>query len=139
MSPDPDKIAAVEEWKVPNSVKELRSFLGFASYNGHFAKRFAKIAGPLHKLVNSCLHELKTNKRLAVPFVSRWNTVCQSTFDELQEKLTTTPVLGFPDLSKPLQLETHASQEGLGEHDGTYRVIAYANRRLRPTERNMDN
>ena len=32
ISTDPDKLAAVKEWKVPGSVKELRSFLGFASY-----------------------------------------------------------------------------------------------------------
>ena len=41
-------------------------------------------------------------------------------------------------------METDASQEGLiavlsQEHDGKYRVIAYDSRRLRPTERNMDN
>ena len=144
VSPDPDKIAAVEEWKVPSSVKELRSFLGFAGYYRRFVKGFAKIAGPLHELVNSCLHELKTNKRLAIPFANRWDTVCQAAFDELREKLTSTPVLGFPDFSKPFRLETDASQEGLGavlsqEQDGRYRVIAYASRRLRPTEYNMDN
>ena len=144
VSPDPDKIVAVEEWKVPNSVKELRSFLGFTGYYRRFVKGFAKIAGPLHELVNSCLHEMKTNKRLTVPFANRWNTVCQTAFDELRQKLTTAPVLGFPDFSKPFRLETDASQEGLGavlsqEHDGKHRVIAYASRRLRPTERNMDN
>ena len=41
-------------------------------------------------------------------------------------------------------METDASQEGLiavlsQEHDGKSRVIAYDSRRLRPTERNMDN
>lgn len=38
VSPDPDKIAAVQEWKVPSSVKELRSFLGFAGYYRRLAR-----------------------------------------------------------------------------------------------------
>ena len=85
---------------------------------------------------------MKSGKRLTIPFINRWNKACQTAFEELREKLTTAPVLTFPDFSKPFRLETDASQEGLGavlsqEHDGKYHVIA--NARLRPTERNMDN
>lgn len=68
VSPDPDKAAAVAEWKVPSSVKELSSFLGVAGYYRH---GFAQIEGPLHKLVNSCLHKLKTKKLLIIPFENR--------------------------------------------------------------------
>ena len=53
---DPEKVSAVKEWGRPQSVKELRSFLGFCSYYRCFVKDFAKIAGPLHKLQNRCLH-----------------------------------------------------------------------------------
>jgi hypothetical protein len=58
--------------------------------------------------------------------------------------LTISPVLGYADFSQPLILETDASQQGLGavlsqERQGKRRVIAYASRRLRPPERNMDN
>lgn len=68
VSPDPDKAAAVAEWKVPSSVKELSSFLGVAGYYRH---GFAQIEGPLHELVNSCLHKLKTKKLLIIPFENR--------------------------------------------------------------------
>lgn len=71
VSPGHDKITAVAEWKLPSSIKELRSFLGFAGYNRRFVRKFAQIAGPLAELVNSCLHELKTNERLTVPFGNR--------------------------------------------------------------------
>ena len=76
VSPDPDKVAAVAEWKVTASVKELRLFLGFAGYYRRFVNGFAQIAGPLHELVNSCLHELKSGKRLTTPFANRWNEAC---------------------------------------------------------------
>ena len=68
ISPEPQKVAAVKEWPVPTTVKELRTFLGFASYYHRFIDSFAKVAGPLHQLVNEFLHEqrgtLNANKPL---------------------------------------------------------------------------
>ena len=60
------------------------------------------------------------------------------------EKLTTAPVLGYVDYTKPFIVETDTSHDGLGavlsqEQDGRRRVIAYASRRLRPPEKNMQN
>jgi hypothetical protein len=54
-------------------------------------------------------------------------------------------VLVFADFSKPFIIETDASQEGLGailskvQPDGTTRVVAFASRGLRPTERSETN
>ena len=144
IAPDAQKIAVVQEWPVPQTVKELRTFLGFASYYRRFIESFAKIAGPLHQLVNNSLHELKVNKRLLCPFKEKWNQECQEAFDILREKPTTAPVLGYADYTKPFIVETDASHDGLGavlsqEQDGRRRVIAYASRRLRPPEKNMQN
>ena len=141
---DPEKTAAVREWKTPTTVKELRSFLGFVGYYRRFCKNFAAIAGPLHELVNTCLKELKEHRKLKIPFTQRWNSNCQKAFDTLKEKLTSPPVLGYVDFSKPFVVETDASNEGLGavlsqDQDGQRRVIAYASRRLASTERNPTN
>ena len=89
---------------MPASVKELRSFLGFAGYYRRFISGFAQIAGPPHELVNSCLHELKVGKRLTIPFTNRWNKACQTVFEVLREKLTTAPVIAFPDF-RPMQVK----------------------------------
>ena len=109
---DPDKTQAVSEWKPPTTVKELRSFLGFCSYYRRFVKDFARIAGPLHQLVNNCLHELKVEKKLNVSFMKRWNSECQTAFDALKTHLTHAPLLGFADYSKPFIVETDASHVG---------------------------
>jgi len=48
---DDTKIAAIKEWPVPVSVKNLRAFLGLASYYRKFIKNFAMLAAPLTDLL----------------------------------------------------------------------------------------
>lgn len=48
---DPEKIRVLKEWPVPTSVKELRSFLGFAGYYRRFVKGFSQITKPLNDLL----------------------------------------------------------------------------------------
>lgn len=43
---DPAKISVIKTWPIPTTVKELRSFLGFAGYNRRFIEGFASIAKP---------------------------------------------------------------------------------------------
>ncbi|KAL0147914.1 hypothetical protein M9458_056791, partial [Cirrhinus mrigala] len=74
-------------------------------------------------------------------FGALWSSECQSAFELPKEKLTSVPVLGYADFNLPFILETDASHEGLGaklyqQQGGCKRVIAFASRRLRKTERN---
>lgn len=84
VSTDPEKIRAVAEWSRHNSVKELRSFLGFASYYRQFVEGFAGLVAPLHKLVGV----------LQGSFAQYWNETCERSFNDLKERLIQAPVLG---------------------------------------------
>ena len=72
-----------------------------------------------------------------------WTKECQEGFDALKHTLTTAPVLAYLDYTKPFILETDASLKGLGTvlsqkgNDGEVRVIAYASRSFRPSEKSM--
>jgi len=51
ISMDSDKIKAIQEWKVPTSVSELRFFLGLANYYRRFVEGFSRRAAPLTELL----------------------------------------------------------------------------------------
>ena len=142
---DPDKIAALSEWPVPHNVKTLRSFLGFTGYYRRFIKDYAKLVKPLNDLLvghptnKHAISEQKKKKKKCTPW--QWGDSQQYAFDTLKEKLSSPPVLAYADFSKPFIVHTDASSEGLGavlyqEQEGKERVIAYASRGLRQSERN---
>ncbi|KAL6483715.1 hypothetical protein MHYP_G00085870 [Metynnis hypsauchen] len=140
---DPDKISAVSNWAQPQTVSDLRSFLGFASYYRRFVQGFSKLAAPLHRAVA----ELSTKgvKRNRVGTLEgAWTEQCKQSFNELKACLVTAPVLAYANFSQPFILEIDASYQGLGavlsqEYNGKVRPIAYASRALTPPERNMSN
>lgn len=41
IKPDPEKLEAINNYKQPNTIKELRSFLGLVNQTRHFIKNFA--------------------------------------------------------------------------------------------------
>ncbi|KAG5286804.1 hypothetical protein AALO_G00018970 [Alosa alosa] len=143
VSTDPSKIEVVANWPPPNTITELRSFLGFTSYYRRVVEGFAKLAAPLHRLVAE-LGGTKVKRRAGRSVIGTWTEECDRSFEALKTRLTTAPVLAYADFSLPFILEVDASHGGLGavlsqEHGGKVRPIAYASRGLRPTERNMLN
>lgn len=127
--PDPDKINAVLNFPRPQRQKELRSFLGLASYFRRFIRNFATIASPLHKLLTT-----------DAPFV--WSSDCETAFEELKQALTSGPVLCHFDGTAPTILHTDASGHGIGgvllqrKANSLEQVVAYASRALTPAEKN---
>ncbi|XP_042563837.1 uncharacterized protein LOC122132932 isoform X2 [Clupea harengus] len=130
---DPQKTEAVQDWPVPTTVREVRSFLGFVGYYRRFVPSFARKAGPLHAL----LRGTGGSKTKLVD----WTPECGKAFEDLKEALLRAPVLAYADFGLPFRVYTDASLHGLGAvlaqvQEGRERVIAYASRGLHDAERN---
>ena len=134
---DPKKIEAIVKWPVPETVHDVRSFLGFTNYYRKFVYKYAQKTKPLNKLISG---ENAKKKHRKVD----WTDECQEAFENLKDACTDTPILAYADYKKPFRLNTDASEKELGavlyqtQEDGTQRVIAYASRSLSKTERNYD-
>ena len=121
---DPSKTAVLEQWPVPKSVHDVRSFVGLATYFRRFVEKFSQMVAPLTRLTGK-----------DIPFV--WDESCQRAFEQVKHALTNAPILALPNFELPFEVITDASIEGLGgillQNE---RPLAYESRRLIPAEVN---
>ncbi|WMV55007.1 hypothetical protein MTR67_048392 [Solanum verrucosum] len=121
---DPHKIEVVKNWVRPNSMMEVRSSVGLASYYRRFVKNFSSIATHLNYLTKT-----------EIPF--EWIEKCEEIFQKLKTLLTTALILALLVKGKDCIVYFDASHSGLGDvlmRDK--KVIAYASRQLKVHERN---
>lgn len=137
---DPEKTKALTDWPVPHNVKTLRTFLGFTGYYRRFIKDYSKIVKPLNDLLVGHPTKRREKKtKQSPPWI--WGETQQKAFDDIKTKLCRPPVLSYADYTKPFIVHTDASSEGLGAvlyqvQSGQEKVIAFASRGLRKSERN---
>ena len=100
ISPDPEKVETICNWPRPQNTKDVRSFLGLCNYYMEFVPNIQIIAKPLNELTGKAKFE--------------WTAEREESFSQLKDALTKTPVLAFPDNSRPFELSTDASDTGFG-------------------------
>ena len=126
---DAAKLAGIKTWPAPESVKQVRSFLGFSNFYRKFIGHYAEITKPLTNLTKK-----------DVPFA--WTDECQKAFDELKERFLEEPILKMPDTTKQFILETDASKWATGAvikqigEDGEMHPCGFISHTLTPPERN---
>lgn len=126
---DPEKIEAILGFPTPTTVRQVRRFLGLATWYRRFVPEFSRLAAPMTDL-------LRKSKKWS------WGEEQEEAFRALKEKLVSAPILKCPDFSLPFILQTDASSTGLGailsqETTEGERPIAFASRSLTPSERNF--
>lgn len=131
IKPNVKKIAAIEKYPEPTTIKELRSFLGMMGYYRRFVKDFAKIAKPLTNLLRG--EGCHSNKKV------KFDENQKRCFMRMKSLLSSSDILIYPDYSKPFTLTTDASDFAIGAvlsqgEVGNDKPIHFASRTLTKTE-----
>ncbi len=146
---DPKKVEAVSAWPTPQSVHEVRSFLGLANFFRRFIKGFGAMAAPLTAL----LRQPKKGKggvakTKPVKLPADWTPRCDEAFQQIKDALTSAPVLRLPDMTPkpggkvgellhPFTVVADACKQGVGAvllQQG--HPVAFESRQFTSTERN---
>ena len=128
---DPSKTEAVNSWPVPTCVKDIQTFIGFANFYRRFIKGFSAIVAPITRLLRK---DTKWN----------WDSKAQEAFETLKKAFTSAPILKYFDPTKPITLETDASDFALGvvlsqpDNENILHPVAYFSRKLQPAEMNYE-
>lgn len=101
VKPNSGKVEAVRSFPRPSNVKEVKSFLGLANFYRRHIPDMATISRPLTVLT-----------RKDVTF--DWTEECETAFCNVKRRLVSAPLLHPPDLTKPFQLWTDASERRFG-------------------------
>ena len=122
----PEKVKAVVNWPKPQTVHDVRSFLGLASYYQRFIHGFCQISGPMTKLTRS-------NAQW------RWEKAQEESFLALKIALATAPVLRLPDFDHQFVVRTDASDVVVGailqqDVGNGLQPVAFARRKLQQAE-----
>ncbi|GBG61867.1 hypothetical protein CBR_g23819 [Chara braunii] len=120
--PEDAKVASIRDWPRPQTVTEVRSFLGMCGYYRNFVKNYSTVASPLTDLT-----------RLDTP--RDWSDECEGAFKKLKHALMNHEVLMVPDPQKPFIVTTDASQYDIGavlaQQDGKkLRPIEYMSKKM---------
>lgn len=126
---DPRKLTNIQNWPIPQTGKDIQRFLGVINYFREHIPNVSTITAPLDELRNQDkLHSL-------------WTDCHTDAFNALQNILTSTPILRYPNLDHPFSVATDASNVGIGAVlyqviDGETRHISFMARSLSKSQRN---
>lgn len=124
--PSEKKVSALVDSPIPTNIKQVRQFMGLASYFRRFIPEFSYRTACITKLT-------KSNQKW------EWGAEQNAARDYVIKHLTSQPLLSIFDPKLPTELHTDASAIGYGaillqKSNGINRVIAYYSRRTTDPE-----
>ena len=124
---DPSKTSAIVKMPAPQSLTELRRFMGMVNQLGKFSSKIVDIGQPLCELMSA--------KRTWI-----WGAAQENAFKQIKEELIKPTVLVLYDPNAQTKVSADASSYGLGavllqNKEGIWKPVAYASRALSETER----
>ena len=97
----PEKVRAILGWPRPQSMQDVRSFLGLASYYRKFIRGFSQLARPMTDLT-----------RAKVAWT--WGNAQDNNFKTLKVAIAIAPILHLPDFERQFVIKTDVSDVAIG-------------------------
>ncbi|KAK1916938.1 hypothetical protein P3342_004494 [Pyrenophora teres f. teres] len=129
---DPEKVSAIQDWKLPQSLKDVQAFLGFANFYRRFIRGFSDIAKPLTHLTRGD------------PKLFKMTQEAERSFHALKIAFCSDVVLAHfdPDLKSIVETDAsdyvYAAVLSQVQPDGSVRPVAYLSKKMSPTECNYE-
>ena len=125
------KLNGIIDWLTPQSITEVRSFLGFGNFYKPFINDYAKIARPLHDLTKKGIKFEWTNRH-------------QQAFQKLKDCFASNPVLATINYDQPFTMQMDASAFAIGatltqpDDEEVHHPVAFFSMSLQPAEINYN-
>ena len=125
------KVVTIVEWKTPEYLTNVQSFIGFYNFYKRFIKGFFRIIKPFTRLI-------RKNEAF------KWNKIYKAAFKEIKQVVTKAPVLAHFDRDKKAIVKTDSSDyvssgilSQIGE-DGLLHPVAFLLKKLITAECNYN-
>ena len=133
--PSKQKVEAISSWPVPQTVQDVRKFMGLCQYYSTYMPNFANIAAVITDLTKGVGPK---NRKII------WSDDCQKAFDAIKLLISSSPVLLMPDMSRPFRIECDASDYAVGavllqqdpNYNDDWKPVAFISKKLSGAERN---
>ena len=127
IKPLPEKVAAVQNFPVPDKKQTLQTFLGMINFYHRFVPNLASKLGPLHEACKGKGQEIT------------WSDVCQEAFSNAKNALASATLLQHPMKDKPLAISADASDYAVGGsldqlQNGHWQPLAFFSKKLSKAE-----
>ncbi|XP_068087027.1 uncharacterized protein [Anabrus simplex] len=131
--PLPEKVQAIKDYKLPETVRDLRTFLGLIN----FYRRYLPNAAETQAILHEYLKGAKKNDSRKID----WTDEAKKQFEKCKEDLINATFLTFPVPDLPIALFTDASDQAVGAalqqyEDAGWKPIAFYSKKLSSAQKN---
>lgn len=131
--PLPEKVQAIKEYKLPETVSDLRTFLGLINFYRRYLPNAAETQAVLHDYLKGAR---KNDKRKI-----NWTDEAKKQFEKCKDDLINATLLTFPDPDRSTALFTDASDQAVGAAlqqyaDAGWKPMAFYSKKLSSAQRN---
>ncbi|KAI4291963.1 hypothetical protein PAPHI01_1237 [Pancytospora philotis] len=134
IKPDPAKVQALQDYRKPNDISELRAFLGLVNYNREFIDNFAITTQPLYDIFKG--EQRKSTKTII------WDEKRTKAFEALRGAVKESTSRALPNFDQEFIVITDASKVAIGgilaqrDEHGTEQIVHVFSKALDSAQKN---